>query len=242
LSAFGPVQGSVRSESILVSAASSLAEALREIGDSYQSKSMRKVVFAFGSSSLAARQIEQGAPADLFFSADATQMDRLERSGLIEPGTRRNLLSNQLVLIVPAASRLATASPEDLLRPEVKRIAVAEPSSVPVGVYARRYLQARGLWAKLEPKVVPVLDARAALATVESGNVEAGFVYKTDAAISKKVKVVFEVPIETGPEIVYPAAIVRESKKKEAARDFMNFVSSPAAKESFRKSGFVVLE
>ena len=99
-----------------------------------------------------------------------------------------------------------------------------------------------GLWDQVKPKVVPVQDVRATLASVESGNVEAGFVYKTDAAVSKKVKIVYEVPIDKGPKITYPVAIVKESKQKDAARDFMNYVSSPAAKDSFKKFGFVVLE
>ena len=138
-------------------------------------------------------------------------------------------------------SKLGIASPRDLLKPEVKRIALAEPP-VPVGAYSSKYLEAEGLWDKIKPKVVPVQDVRATLASVESGNVEAGFVYKTDAAVSKKVKIVYEVPIDRGPKIVYPVAIVKESKRKEAARDFMNYVQTPAARDAFKKYGFVVLE
>jgi molybdate transport system substrate-binding protein len=231
-----------RADEILVAAAASLTDALKEIGAAYHSGSRHKVRFTFGPSSILARQIGEGAPADLFFSADLKQLDRLETNGRLEPGTRKNLLSNQLVVVVPLESRLAIVSPKDLLRPDVRRIGLAEPSSVPVGVYSSQYLTGEGLWDRLKPKVVPLLDARATLATVESGNVEAGFVYKTDAATSRKVKVAFEVPIEKGPKIVYPVAIVRESKKKEAARDFMNFISSHAGKETFKKYGFVVLE
>ncbi|MGH7832354.1 MAG: molybdate ABC transporter substrate-binding protein, partial [Candidatus Binatia bacterium] len=134
------------------------------------------------------------------------------------------------------------ASAKDLLRPDVKRIALAEPFSVPVGVYSSKYLTDEGLWNRVRPKVVPVLDVRATLAAVESGSVEAGFVYKTDAAISKKVKVAFEVPIEKGPRIVYPVAIVKESKNKPIARDFLDFLMSGSGKQAFRKYGFVVLE
>jgi molybdate transport system substrate-binding protein len=231
-----------RADEILVSAAASLTDALKEISAAYSSGSRRKVNFTFGSSSALARQIEEGAPADVFFSADLSQMDRLDKNGRLEPGTRKNLLSNQLVLIVPLESRLAIISPRDLLRPDVKRIALAEPSSVPVGVYSSKYLSDEGLWDRVKSKVIPVLDARATLAAVESGNVEAGFVYKTDAAVSKKVKVVYEVPIEKGPKITYPVAMVKESKKKETARDFINFVLSPSGKETFKKYGFVVLE
>jgi molybdate transport system substrate-binding protein len=169
-------------------------------------------------------------------------MDGLDKKGRLEPGTRKNLLSNQLVMIVPSDSKLALSSPKDLLKDSVKRIALAEPSSVPVGVYSKKYLTEKGLWNKVESKVVPVQDVRATLASVESGNVEAGFVYKTDAAVSKKVKIVYEVPIDKGPKIIYPVAIVKESKRKDAARDFLHYVQSPAARETFKKFGFVVLD
>ena len=231
-----------RTDEILVAAAASLTDVLKELSAAYQSKGKNIVNFNFGPSSTLARQIEEGAPADVFFSADLAQMDNLNKKGRLEPGMRKNLLSNQLVIIVPADSKLAIGSPKDLLKPEVKRIALAEPSSVPVGVYSSKYLSDEGLWEKVKPKVVPVLDVRATLASVESGNVEAGFVYKTDAAISKKVKIVFEVPIDMGPKITYPVAIIKESKKKEAARNFMNFVISPASKRIFEKYGFVVLD
>jgi molybdate transport system substrate-binding protein len=229
-------------DEILVSAAASLAEVLKEISNGYRSKSKHTVRFNFGPSSGLARQIEEGAPADIFFSADLPQMDTLDRNGRLEPGTRKNLLSNQLVIIVPADSKLAMASPKDLLKSVVKRIALGEPSSVPVGVYSSKYLADEGLWNQVKAKIVPVQDVRATLAAVESGNVEAGFVYKTDAAVSKKVKVAFQVPSEKGPKIVYPIAIVKESKRKDAARNFMSYIVSPAAKETFKKYGFIVLD
>jgi molybdate transport system substrate-binding protein len=229
-------------DEILVSAAASLAEVLKEISNGYRSKSKHTVRFNFGPSSGLARQIEEGAPANLFLSADLPQMDTLDRNGRLEPGTRKNLLSNQLVIIVPADSKLAMASPKDLVKSGVKRIALGEPSSVPVGVYSRKYLADEGLWNQVKPKIVPVQDVRATLAAVESGNVEAGFVYKTDAAVSKKVKVAFQVPSEKGPKIVYPIAIIKESKRKDAARDFMSYVQSPAAKDAFKRYGFVVLD
>jgi molybdate transport system substrate-binding protein len=229
-------------DEIVVSAAASLTDVLKEIAAAYQVKSKHTVKFNFGPSSGLARQIEEGAPADIFFSADLPQMDSLDKNSRLESGTRKNLLSNQLVIIVPADSKVSLSSPKDLLKPEVKRIALAEPSSVPVGVYSSKYLADEGLWDKVKPKIVPVQDVRATLAAVESGNVEAGFVYKTDAAVSKKVKIVYEVPIDRGPKIIYPVAIVRESKRKDAARDFLNYASSPAAKETFKKFGFVVLD
>ena len=235
-------QANAWAEEILVSAAASLTDVLNDISKGYQSKSKNRVRFNYGPSSGLARQIEQGAPADIFFSADLPQMDALDKTGLLEAGTRKNLLSNQLVIIVPADSMLAISSPRDLLNADVKRIAIAEPFSVPVGVYSSKYLTDEGLWDQVKPKVVPVQDVRATLASVESGNVEAGFVYKTDAALSKKVKTVYEVPIDKGPRITYPVAIMKESKQKDAARDFMNYVSSPVAMAAFRKYGFVVLQ
>ena len=215
---------------------------LKEIGKGYQSKSKHKLLLTLGPSNFLARQIDEGAPADMFFSADLAQMDMLEKNSRLEPGTRKNLLSNQLVLIVPSDSRLAIASPKDLLKSEVKKIALADPAAVPVGVYTSKYLVDEGLWEKVKTKIIPVLDVRATLASVESGNVETGFVYKTDAVISHKVKIVYEVPIEKGPKITYPVAIVKDSKKKDAARDFMSYALSPASKAMFKKFGFVVFE
>ena len=229
-------------DEIIVSAAASLTDVLKEISTGYRAKSKHTVKFNFGPSSGLARQIEEGAPADIFFSADLPQMDALDKKSLLEPGTRKNLLSNQLVIIVPADSKLAIASPKDLLKADVKKIALAEPSSVPVGVYSSKYLTEEGLWDQIKPKIVPVQDVRATLASVESGNVEAGFVYKTDAAISKKVKIVYEVPVDKGHKITYPIAIVKESKRKDAARDFISYFQSSAAKDAFKKYGFVVLD
>src|SRR5262249_49660292 len=190
-------------------AAASLTDVLNDISKGYQSKSKNTVRFNYGPSSGLARQIEEGAPADIFFSADLPQMDTLEKKNLLETGTRKNLLSNQLVIIVPADSKLSISSPKDLLKPDIKKIALAEPGSVPVGVYSSKYLTDEGLWDQVKTKIVPVQDVRATLASVESGNVEAGFVYKTDAAISKKVKIVYEVSVEKGPKITYPVAIVK---------------------------------
>jgi molybdate transport system substrate-binding protein len=229
-----------RADEILVSAAASLTDVLKEIGSVYQSKSTHMVKFNFGPSSGLARQIDQGAPVDLFFSADLPQMDSLDKKGRLEPGTRKNLLSNQLVIIVPADSNLAISSPKDLLKAAIKRIALAEPSSVPVGVYSSKYLADEGLWNQVKSKIVPVQDVRATLAAVESGNVEAGFVYKTDAAASRKVRIAYQVAIDKGPKIIYPVALVKESKRQNAARNFLSYLQSPSAKTIFKKYGFIV--
>src|SRR6266542_4373176 len=141
-------QVSARADEVLVSAAASLTDVLKDSGKAYQLKSKNKLALTLGPSNFLARQIDEGAPADIFFSADLAQMDLLEKNGRLEPGTRRNLLSNQLVIVVPSDSKLAIASPKDLLKSEVKRIALAEPP-VPVGAYSSKYLEAEGLWDKI---------------------------------------------------------------------------------------------
>ncbi|MBI4523210.1 MAG: molybdate ABC transporter substrate-binding protein [Deltaproteobacteria bacterium] len=238
-----PVQAvNGRTEEILVSAAASLTDVLSDIGKIFGSTTGNQTSFNFAGSSELARQIEEGAPADVFFSADLDKMDRLEQKGLIETGARKNVLSNQLAVIVPADSKVKIENPRDLLRPEVRRIALAEPSIVPVGIYTKKYMSAEGLWGGISGKIVPVLNARATLASVEAGNVEAGFVYKTDAAMSKKVRVAHYVPLDRGPKIIYPVAVIKRSKKKETAKDFLKFLSGPNAKSFFVKYGFVVLQ
>jgi molybdate transport system substrate-binding protein len=237
----GPLT-TARADEIIVSAAASLTDALQEIRGAYLAKAKHQVRFNFGPSSGLARQIDQGAPADIFFSADVAQMDNLDKTGRLESDTRRNLLSNQLVIIVPEDSKRAITSPKDLLKPEVNRIALADPAIVPVGVYTRTFLTSEGLWDKVKLKIVPLQDVRATLAAVESGNVEAGFVYKTDAVGSKKINLVYEVPVRKGPRIIYPVAMVRESKKKAAAHDFLSYLASPSAKAIFNKFGFITLD
>jgi molybdate transport system substrate-binding protein len=226
---------------IRVSAAASLTDVLQAIGGNYEKETGDKIAFNFAGSSTLARQIEEGAPADVFFSADEAKMDGLEKRGLIAPGTRKSLLSNALVIVVEKAGTAQIKDARDLAKPEVKRVALAEPSSVPAGIYAKAYLEKLGLWAAISAKVVPTENVRAALAAVESGNVEAGFVFKTDAAISKKVRIVYEVTAAEGPKISYPVAVVKASEHAEAARHFIAYLSGGAAKAEFEKFGFIVL-
>ena len=203
---------------VLVFAAASLTDALKEIAVSWEVAGGERVAFNFASSSTLAVQIREGAPADLFLSADEIQMDGLQKAGLIVPGTRRSVLSNTLVVVVPADSTLQIASGKDLAGANVRRLALAEPSSVPAGVYSKKFLERAGVWDAVAPKVVPTENVRATLAAVESGNVEAGIVYKTDAAISKKVRIAFEVPAARGPAISYPFALVRGAPRETEAR------------------------
>jgi molybdate transport system substrate-binding protein len=227
---------------LTVFAAASLSDVLTEIGAAYQKQARVKVVFNFGASSLLARQIEEGAPADLFFSADEARMDGLDQQGLILPGTRKSRLSNVLVIVVASDSPLRIDSARDLVQPGVGRVALAEPATVPAGIYAKACLESLNLWPALRPKVIPTENVRATLAAVESGNVEAGMVYKTDAAISRKVRVACEVPAAQTPKISYPMAVMKETRQLEAAKQFLMHLNSDATSHVFRKHGFIVLE
>ncbi|MGH8017348.1 MAG: molybdate ABC transporter substrate-binding protein [Opitutaceae bacterium] len=226
------------SAEITVYAAASLSDAMEEIAQAYEARSSDSVRFNFGASSMLARQIREGAPADIFFSADEAKMDNLASAGLIAADTRRSLLSNSLVIVVGIEDSPPIAAPADLAKAAVRRIALAETQSVPAGIYARAYLEKLGLWERVAQKVVPLQNVRAALAAVESGNADAGIVYKTDALISEKVGIVFEVPISDGPAISYPAAVLKDSKQAEAAGRFIKFLVSPAAGSIFTKHGF----
>jgi len=224
---------------LLAFAAVSLTDALQEIAATYEKSSGDKVLLNLAASSILARQIQEGAPADLFLSADEAKMDQLERRHLLLAGTRKSVLSNTLVIVVPADSNLKIDSPQDLATAKVRALALAEPQSVPAGIYAKEYLRAQHLWSKVIDKVIPTESVRAALAAVESGNVEAGIVYKTDAMISKKVRIAYEVPRAEGPKISYPFAVVAGSKQQAAARRFLAYLESPAALEVFRRYGFL---
>ncbi len=169
-------------------------------------------------------------------------MDGLQVKGLILPETRKSRLSNQLVIVTAADGAPAIKSPADLAGPAVKRVALADPKSVPAGIYAKEYLEKLNLWTAVEPKVVPTENVRAALAAVESGNVEAGIVYKTDVTRTRRVKIAYEVPMGDGPAISYPLAIVKNSPQPEAATRFVKFLESDAAAKVFETNGFVVLK
>jgi molybdate transport system substrate-binding protein len=227
---------------VRVFAAASLTDSMKEAASVYEKKSGDSVVFNFGASSVLARQIEEGAPADIFFSADEVKMDRLELKGLIEKGTRKNRLSNSLVIVVAAENGAAIRSPNDLASSSVQRVALGDPRAVPIGVYAREYLEKVKLWETVRSKVVATENVRAALAAVEAGNADASIVYKTDAAISKRVKVAFEIPVEEGPKIRYPMVMVKDAREPDAAKRFLDFLSSDEAGKIFKRYGFIVIE
>jgi molybdate transport system substrate-binding protein len=221
---------------LLVFGAASLTESLEALGKEYTAKTGQAVAFSFGASSDLARQIQAGAPADVFFSADTAKMDALEKAGLVQESSRREFLSNALVVVVPANATTKIESANDLI--PLPKIALADPAAVPAGVYAKKWLSALGLWEKIAPRVVPTLDVRAALAAVESGAVPAAIVYRTDAAITKAVRVAYTV--ENGPEILYSVAPVKASKRALDAAAFVEFLASPVGREEFAKRGFVL--
>ena len=230
---------SVHAADLNVLAAASLSEALKEIAKTYEPASGDKLVLNLAASSTLARQIKEGAPADVFFSADEAKMDDLAQAGLLATGSRLSLLSNTLVIVVGTEGGAVITTPADLTKPTVGRIALAEPQTVPAGIYAKEYLQKTELWKKIIDKIVPTENVRACLAAVESGNVDAGIVYKTDALISKKVKVAYEVAIAEGPKISYPLAVLKDSKHAEAARRFATYLASAEARAVFAKYGFL---
>ncbi|WP_253906143.1 molybdate ABC transporter substrate-binding protein [Corallococcus exiguus] len=228
---------SARAEEVLVFAAASTTDALEALAPAFQQASGHRVRFAFGASSDLARQVVAGAPADAFLSADEAKMDGVDRAGLVQAGSRVDLLSNRLVVVVPVKSSVKVAGPADLKG--LKRVVLAEPAAVPAGVYAKAWLTKAGVWADVAPRVVPVVDVRAALAAVEAGRADAGVVYATDAAGSKKVRVVFTVPEGDAPRIVYPAAALTQGKAPEGGLAFVRFLQTEGARKEFRRLGFL---
>src|SRR5579863_8208598 len=237
-----------QSETITVSAAISLKDALDELGPTFQAQQHRKnggngtaVTYNYGGCGTLARQIEQGAPVDVFFSAGEKQMDELAAQNLIVADTRRDLLGNALVLIAPAQSATLNSF-QDLTSPAVKNLALGETSTVPAGMYARQTLEHLGLLAAVEKKIVYAKDVRAVLTYVETGNADAGLVYQTDANTSTKVHVIAVAPADSHDPILYPAAVLRDSKNKAAARAFVEFLRGPDARAVFQKYGFTSAE
>jgi len=231
-----------------VYAAASLRESLTEIGTRRERDLPgTKIVFNFGSSGDLAKQILAANKADVFFSADEKEMDRVAGEGLLLDGTRRVLLSNQLVVIEPfdrdkpeAPGFTKPFEIAQLSRPSVKRISLANTESVPAGRYAKAWLEKVGAWDSVKERVLPGVDVRAALAAVESGGAQAGIVYRTDAAISNKVRIVHGVPLDEGPKVTYVVAVLKDRPQAQEARGFAEFLASDAAVEVFHKRGFLV--
>ena len=216
-------------EGITVFAAASLSDALQEVGDAYQHDTGKRAVFSFAASSALARQIEASSGADVFVSADTDWMDYLDKKGLIAPGTRVDLLGNQLVLVAPADSKIALSIKPgfDLAGAlEGGKLALADPDSVPAGRYAKATLTALEVWDSVRANIVPAENVRVALAYVARGEAPLGVVYQTDAKVEPKVRVVDVFPAQSYPPIIYPAALTKDAKPE--ARAFLRYLAESA--------------
>jgi len=220
---------------LVVSVAASVNDALDEIARIYRAATGVTVALNAGGSNTLARQIVEGAKAGLFLSADETQMDMVERAGRIVRGTRTRLLTNELAIVAPPSSNLTLPA---MLEGRINRLAMGEPAAVPAGVYGRRFLEHEGVWARLEPKVIPFPTVRAVLSAVENGRVDAGIVYRTDASTSS-VTVIATLAAKQHPylNISYPVAVIAGPAEAEA-RKFLNFLKGTQARAVFEKRGF----
>jgi molybdate transport system substrate-binding protein len=222
---------------LTISAAASLTDSLNEVQKLFAEKNNNiKLNFNFGASGALEQQIEQGAPADLFISAGAKQMQALVSKQYVEHPI--NLLTNELVLIAPADGKTLLNTMEDLTKPEVKFLAVGQPESVPAGSYSKEALTYYKLWEKLQSKIVLAKDVRQVLTYVETGNSDAGFVYKTDAIHSNKVKIVITMDQVSYTPIQYPIGLIKSTKHNKEAQAFFDFLQSKEAQAVFTQFGF----
>jgi molybdate transport system substrate-binding protein len=232
------VSGAARAETLLVSAAASLTDAFRELGQEFaRTHNEAKVEFNFAASDVLMRQIVEGAPVDVFASADLKAMDSAAAQSAIDGATRTTFAANRLVLALPLDSALTVRELTDLKTAPVKRLAISRPEAVPGGRYAKAALEAAELWRALESKFIYTQNVRQSLDYIARGEVDAGFVYATDAAMLRdKVKVGFE--IATPQPIVYPIAVVKRTKQAVLARQFVDFVRSPDGQQILARYGF----
>ncbi|HEV8120421.1 MAG TPA: molybdate ABC transporter substrate-binding protein [Candidatus Polarisedimenticolia bacterium] len=221
---------------VTVYAAASLRDALQAIATVCEPLAGARLVFNFGASNDLARQIVAADKADLFFSADEAQMDKVASEGLLDAASRVDLLSNRLAVVVPPDSKIALRSAADLAG--VNRLALADPDAVPAGKYAKAWLEKAGVWEKVAAKVAPFPDVRAALAAVEAGSVEAGIVYMTDVPIGHQAKLAFEVPESEAVHISYPLAVLKDRPALETARRVAACFASSDARQVFVHFGF----
>lgn len=236
----GNTTTSVANKELIISAAASLRDSLTEIQKLYeQENSHVKLTMNFASSGTLQKQIEQGAPADLFISAGKAQVDALEKEDLIIKETRVDLLHNELVLITGKdITNLSTI--QDLTKPEVGIIAIGTPETVPAGKYAKESLISLNIWESLQgkDKMVMAKDVTQVLTYVANGEAEAGFVYKSDALGETKIRVVAAVPEDTHSPIVYPAAVIAATKNQQETEEFLAFLQGPKAQQIFAAYGF----
>ena len=238
-----PFSVSAQPKTLLIAAAASLQNALEEIDPMFEQATPGVTAnYNFAASGPLQRQIEQGAPVDVFFSAAKSQMDALQQKNLILDGTRRNLLTNRLVLVVPRGSTLGLTNFQQLTNANIKRISIGEPRSVPAGRYAQEVLTRLGIWQSVRSKLVYGNSVRSVLGSVESGNADAGIVYATDAKISSQVRQVATAPSNLHSPIVYPIAVIRASRNPSSARSYVQFLRSQPAQRIFKKYGFGIAQ
>jgi molybdate transport system substrate-binding protein len=223
---------------VTVFAPASLQEALTDVGRDLETRGEFRVRAVFGATSMLARQIRAGARGDVFLSADESTMNDLERSGDIVPDSRRVILTNQLAVVVPQASTVELHEASDLASPAVRRLALAEPATVPAGRYARAWLEREGLWQTVASRVVAADSVRAALARVAAGHADAGIVYRSDLAVSSAVRLAWIVPRERGPAIRYPAAVLRTAREESLANTFIAALRRADVQRRFAERGF----
>ena len=223
----------------MVSAAVSLKDAFEALARRFEPGSGVKVVFNFAGSGELQRQVEFGAPADVFASAGEREMNELEKQGLIDAASRADFAGNSLVLIVPATSAFAATTLGDLARPQFKRIAIGNPQTVPAGHYAQQALQRNRLWGEVQDRLILAENVRQVLEYVAHGEVDAGLVYATDVGVGHgRVKVLAPAPEGTYGPIRYPIAIVKSSRCRAAARKFLEFVLGAEGQSVLRQYGF----
>lgn len=224
---------------VRIAAAASLTDVLGTLCGRFEQEKGVRCETSFGSSSVLARQIEQGMAADVFLSANPEWARQLDDRRLLAPGSMAPFAHNALVVVVPAASGLAIGGLADLVSPRVARVALGDPSHVPAGVYARKALERAGLWDGVQGKVVGAVDVRAALAMVERGAVDCGMVYATDARVSHGVRVAWRVPEDAAPRVTLVEGVVAGPRSDvRAGRAFAGFLASPEARKVFADQGF----
>jgi molybdate transport system substrate-binding protein len=241
--AAGTAPAAAQGRDVLVFAAASLKNALDEISAQWQRESGKKAAISYAASNTLIKQIEQGAPADIFISADLDWMDYGQQKGLIKPDTRSNLLGNRLVLVAPKDSNIsANIQPGFDLAALLKggRLAMGNVDAVPAGKYGKAALEKLGAWDGVKDKIAQAESVRAALVLVARGEAPLGIVYQTDAASDPTVKIVGTFPENTHPPIIYPVALTRDATGAEAMA-FLNFLRSAAARAAFERQGFTVL-
>lgn len=228
---------------LTISAAASLTDVLEELKIIYEKENpSTKLNFSFGSSGALQAQIEEGAPVDVFFSAAEKQMDALVEGGHILEDSRSTLLINKVVLISPKDSNITIKSFDDLKNKDIKKIAIGDPSNVPVGQYTEEIFENLGLKESLMPKTVLASDVRTVLTWVESGEVDCGIVYATDAFTSDRVEIQAEAPEDSHKLVSYPLAVVKDSKHIDEAKNLIDFLMSDESKKAFKSYGFDINE